>query len=111
MTGYHAWVFPFVMLSFHLPMLFVGRWTPKLEARALASTMLFWIIEDALWFVCNPAFGWQGLRPGAVGESGCAWWHIHWFLGLPSDYWVFSVVGSLLLWWSFRPDRTAIPAA
>ncbi len=104
MTGYHAWVFPFVILFFHLPMLMLATWTPRLEARALGCAMLFWIIEDALWFVLNPAFGWAGLRPGQPGEPDCAWWHIHWFLGLPSDYTVFTVIAGIALWWSFRPQ-------
>ncbi len=107
MTGYHAWVFPMVVLFFHLPMLQLASWSARLEARALGCTMLFWIIEDVLWFILNPAFGWAALHPGPVGQAGCAWWHIHWFLGLPSDYWVFSVVGSLLLWWSFTTPRAA----
>jgi hypothetical protein len=110
MTGYHAWVFPFVILFFHLPMLMVARWTPRLEARALGCAMLFWIIEDALWFVMNPAFGWAGLRPGAPGEPACAWWHVHWFLGLPADYWTFTAVGGGLLWWSFAAPRAVEPA-
>lgn len=106
MTGYHAWVFPFIILFCHLPLVFAGRWSWRLEARALACAMLFWIIEDALWFVCNPAFGWASLKPGAQ-----VWWHKHWFLGLPTDYWTFSAVGLALMWWSFSAcaDR-ATPA-
>jgi hypothetical protein len=110
MTGYHAWVFPLIMLFFHFPMLSFACWSARLEARALGCTMIFWIIEDGLWFILNPAFGWHGLRPGAVGEAGCAWWHLHWFLGLPSDYWMFSLIGAGLLWWSFRPAPAPRPA-
>jgi hypothetical protein len=99
MTGYHAWVFPFVLLCFHLPMLQAGRWSARGQACALASTALFWIAEDALWFALNPAFGLEGLAPGR------AWWHPRWLLGLPLDYWIFGLGGGLLLWWSFRvPD-------
>lgn len=100
MTGYHAWVFPFVILFCHLPLVFSWCWSWRLEARVLASAMLFWIIEDALWFVCNPAFGWSSLYAG----NPQVWWHKHWFLGLPTDYWTFTAVGLALLWWSFRPS-------
>jgi hypothetical protein len=99
MTGYHAWVFPFVALMFHYPMLHGWRWTWRLQARALAAPMLFWIIEDAMWFVMNPAFGLGRLKPGHVP------WHPHWVLGLPVDYWMFSVAGLALLWWSLGEDR------
>jgi hypothetical protein len=97
MTGYHAWVFPFILLFCHLPMAFMGRWSWRLEARSLACAALFWISEDALWFVLNPAFGWSSLYPG----NPQVWWHHHWFLGLPTDYWTFTAVGLGLMGWSF----------
>ena len=97
LTGYHAWVFSFMALMFHLPFALLGRWSCRLEARVLASIGLFWIIEDALWFVLNPAFGWAQLTPEHVP------WHTHWFLGLPVDYWTFSAVAAALLVWSYRP--------
>jgi hypothetical protein len=64
-------------------------------ASALAAPMIFWIVEDALWFALNPAFGLKALRPGK------AFWHPHWLWGLPVDYWIFGAVGLALLWWSF----------
>ena len=36
MTGYHAWVFPFVALFFHLPVFFNGQWSWRNEARIIA---------------------------------------------------------------------------
>ncbi len=96
MTGYHAWIFSFMALMFHLPMAFTGRWSPRLEARALACTMGFWIVEDFLWFLLNPAFGWARFTPAVV------WWHHHWILGFPSDYWTFTVVGIPVFVWSWR---------
>ena len=110
MTGYHAWVFAFMAAMFHLPMLLIWRWTPRLQARCAAAVMLFWIIEDALWFAVNPHFGWQGLRPGAPGEAGAAWWHTRWLLGLPVDYWQFGILGGGLLWWGCGQPRTPQPA-
>ena len=101
MTGYYAWVFPFVILFCHLPVIVFARWSWRLEARILACAILFWIFEDALWFALNPAFGWSALHPG-----GQVWWHKHWFLGLPTDYWTFTVVGLALLWWSMEERAT-----
>lgn len=41
LTGYHLWMFAFIGLVFHFPLFFIGRWSPELEARVLASIMLF----------------------------------------------------------------------
>lgn len=90
MTGYHAWVFSFMALFFHLPLVWDGRWTLRAHARVIACISMFWIIEDALWFILNPAFGWAKLTPAHVP------WHIHWFLGLPMDYWTFGGLSTVV---------------
>ena len=51
MTGYHAWVFLFIAIFFHFPLCFMAQWSWQLEARVVGSIMLFWIIEDFLWFI------------------------------------------------------------
>ena len=101
LTGYHVWIFSFMLHAFHLPLLFTGSWSIRLEARAIACVMLFWVVEDLLWFAINPAYGLSRLIHRQVS------WHKHWLLGLPTDYWTFSICGSLLLWWSFRRPRAA----
>lgn len=103
MTGYHAWVFPFIAMVFHLPIFLRGRWSWRMEARILAMIMLFWVIEDALWFVLNPAFGWSKFSPGSIP------WHKHWWMGLPTDYWISTVIGTVLFAWSYRPKAAASP--
>ncbi|TFW09346.1 hypothetical protein E4K72_06460 [Oxalobacteraceae bacterium OM1] len=84
MTGYHAWVFPFIALFFHFPLFFMHHWSWRAEARVLACIMVFWIAEDFLWFVLNPAFGLTRFHPAAVH------WHKHWFWHAPADYWIFA---------------------
>ena len=96
MTGYHAWVFPFIALVFHLPIFLRGRWSWRVEARIVAMIMLFWVIEDTLWFVLNPAFGWSQFSAGNIP------WHIHWWMGLPVDYWISTAIGIVLFAWSYR---------
>jgi hypothetical protein len=99
MTGYHAWVFPFIALIFHLPLFFMGHWTWRAECRVLACIMLFWIVEDFLWFALNPAFGLARFSAATVP------WHKHWLGVAPVEYWIFSVVAVGLLWHSSRrPD-------
>jgi hypothetical protein len=95
LTGYHVWIFSFMLLAFHLPLIFAWQWSLKLEARVLGCVMLFWVIEDLLWFVLNPAYGWGRLISKQVP------WHKHWLLGLPTDYWTFSVGAVLLIGFSF----------
>jgi hypothetical protein len=95
MTGYHAWVFSFMFLMFHVPFAWTSKWTVRLEARAIACVSGFWIVEDFLWFILNPAYGWAKLTPAQVP------WHIHWFMGFPTDYWTFTIVGTAIYAWSW----------
>ena len=91
-----AWVFPFMFLVFHLPHAVSGSFSRRVEARCLGSLMLFWIIEDFLWFVLNPCFGLAKFAPQFIP------WHKKWLLGLPTDYLLFSTIGILLITVSFR---------
>jgi len=95
MTGYHAWMFSFIALCFHFPLCFMGQWSWPLEARALASIMLFWVAEDFLWFIVNPAFGWRRFKREHVT------WHKRWAWGAPVDYWIFGVLAIVLLRFAF----------
>ena len=95
MTGYHAYVFSFIAIFFHFPIFFLAHWSWLMEARIMASIMLFWIVEDYLWFVINPAFGWRRFRPEF------AVWHRYWVFGAPVDYWLFSMLGTALFWISY----------
>ena len=96
MTGYHAWMFTFMALVFHLPVLLTGAFTWPLEARILASLMYFWILEDFLWFVLNREYGLRRFKPHLVA------WHGRWVLCFPAEYWIFSVLGGVLFWYSYR---------
>jgi hypothetical protein len=99
LTGYHAWVFSFMALVFHLPAVLLRRWSVRMELRILGALALFWIVEDWLWFVMNPAYGLQGFVPQLVP------WHKRWLGSAPTDYWLFGVGGLALLIWSFRNGR------
>jgi hypothetical protein len=95
MTGYHAWVFSFMFFAFHLPHFLLGRFSWRIEARCISSLMIFWIAEDFLWFVLNPAFGITRFSRDHIH------WHKHWLLGVPTDYLTYMLLGGLLLTWSF----------
>jgi hypothetical protein len=94
LTGYHLWMFSFIGVFFHFPLFFMGQWSPQLEARVMASIMVFWIVEDYLWFVINPAFGWRRFKKEYVP------WHKRWVWGAPVDYWIFGAIGVLLFWYA-----------
>ena len=99
MTGYHAWVFPFIALFFHFPLVFASHWSWRVECRVLACIVLFWIVEDFLWFVLNPAYGIARFHADAIA------WHKHWLWLAPIDYWFYSVVMLMMLWLSSERRR------
>ena len=100
-TGYHVFMFSFMAAVFHLPVFLTLRWSWRLEARVVGSLSLFWIAEDFLWFVLNPAYGLERLTSAHVP------WHPHWLLGVPADYLVFPLVAVVLLGWSYAEPQAA----
>jgi hypothetical protein len=101
LTGYHAWAFSFMALVFHLPAVLFQRWSWNIELRILGALALFWILEDWLWFVLNPAYGLARFAPEFVP------WHKHWIGPMPADYWVSAVLGLSLLVWSHARSATS----
>ena len=95
MTGYHAWVFTFIALIFHFPLAMMGEWTWLLEGRVVSSLMLFWVMEDFLWFVLNHDFGLARFGPEH------AFWHKNWWMGAPVEYWGASAIGLVLMAYSY----------
>jgi hypothetical protein len=94
LTGFHTWAFSFVAFAFHLPLVWLGRWTWPLECEVLGSLMLFWVVEDFLWFIINPHYGWRRYREQKIT------WHPRWFLGIPVDHWGMLLMSALFLAWS-----------
>jgi hypothetical protein len=95
LTGYHAWMLAFMVLVFHFPFLLDYTWSRRHEARVAAGLIEFWIVEDFLWFVLNPAFGIRRFTKAHVP------WHKHWFLWAPTDYYTFAAAMAFLLWYAF----------
>jgi len=92
LTGYHLYVHVFVLLLLHLPYalsLVTPTWAA--EMRILAFLILFWILEDFLWFVFNPAFGIRKFTPRHATWHAPSWWLI-----MPKEYWIFTPVAVLL---------------
>ena len=91
LTGYHLWAFIFVCFMFHLPLVWMNRWTWPLESQILGCILLFWVLEDFFWFMVNPHYGWRRYRRQDI------WWHRRWFCGLPADHWGLLLMSFLLL--------------
>lgn len=98
LTGYHLYIHLFVLLLAHLPFaLGLVPFSATMELRILSFLILFWLIEDYLWFVFNPAFGWRRFRREHI------WWHApNWWWLMPRDYWIFGPLGILLYILSWR---------
>jgi hypothetical protein len=98
-TGYHLYVHLFVLLIAHLPYA-LGLVRPSMpaELRILSFVILFWVLQDFLWFVLNPAFGIRRFHPAHV------WWHApNWWWIMPRDYWIFTPLGVGLYLLSWLP--------
>ena len=97
MTGYHFYVHVFFLVVLHLPYAF-GFVPLSLDAelRIAAFWIAFWIVEDYLWFVFNPAFGVSRFRREYI------WWHApSWWWIMPREYWIgapLAVVLYILSW-------------
>jgi hypothetical protein len=97
MTGYHFYVHLFLLVLLHLPYA-LGFTAPSwaAEARIAAFWIAFWILEDYLWFVFNPAFGASRFRREHIWWHAPAWWWI-----MPREYWLgvpIAVALYLLSW-------------
>ena len=89
LTGYHFFLILFTFTLVHIPYA-LGIASPRLdlEMRILSFFVLFWVVEDFLWFVMNAAFGVRRFRREHI------WWHsTHWWWIMPRDYWIFFPVG------------------
>lgn len=92
LTGYHLWCHVFVLTAVHLPFgMGLAAWSWRAEARVAAFLVLFWILEDFLWFVFNPAYGLHGFTQRRAVWHAHAWWGF-----MPREYWIFLPVGSAL---------------
>ena len=90
LTGYHLFMLILFITIFHGFFLF-QEWTPKLELVIFGIGIIYFVVEDFLWFVLNKHYGIKRFRPGKIA------WHNRWVLGLPISYWVGGIIVSTLL--------------
>ena len=73
LTGYHAVMFFIPFASFHLGLAFGQPWSWDLEARLVASYLVWNVTWDFLWFLLNPAYGWSRFRKGQIWCHAGTW--------------------------------------
>src|SRR5262249_20379428 len=89
LTGYHLWLQTFILLIVHLPLaLRYWHWSWGAELKLVSFIILFFIVEDFLWFVLNPAYGLSRFRRDRIWWHNPTWWWI-----MPRDYWLFMILG------------------
>jgi hypothetical protein len=92
LTGYHLYAQGFILIMAHIPFgLNLVPWKLHFELRILAFVILFWILEDFLWFICNRDYGLKGFTPQRIRWHRDAWWWI-----APRDYWLGTPLGIAL---------------
>lgn len=89
LTGYHFFLGFFVILFFHFPFFAGLSWSPGFELRLISLFLFFWMIEDFLWFIFNPNYGFKKFRKGEIP------WHQRWVFGVPFSYYKFLSAGLL----------------
>lgn len=99
-VGYHGGLMLLVAGFFHLPMLYLRRWSWREEAEVAANIVLFLIWEDFLRLMLHPAYGFA--RFSATSDPAAR----RWFWGMPVAYYAALVVVAALLWLAVRDRRT-----
>lgn len=91
-TGYHVWIQLFVLSLFHMGYLFMPFGLSS-ELIILAMFILFWIFEDFLWFVLNPAYGIKAFKKDSIPWHKGAWWGC-----APREYFIMGLVAAALIY-------------
>lgn len=91
LTGYHLSLWALMLLFFHAPLFWGVSWSISLETDFIASFFLFWVLEDFLWFIFNPAFGIKKFRKKYIP------WHKNWIGPFPREYYT-SIILIIILY-------------
>jgi hypothetical protein len=89
LTGYHLYAQAFVFVFAHAPFgLGLAPWGMRPELRVMSFIVLFWILEDFMWFICNRSYGIRNFNARSISWHRDAWWWI-----APRDYWIGAPLG------------------
>ncbi len=89
-TGYHVWVNLLILSFVHIIFVFT-YFSWAIEIKIISFFILFWVLEDFLWFVLNPKFSIRNFKRDKI------WWHAHhWWFIAPAEYFIFVPIGIIL---------------
>jgi hypothetical protein len=94
LTGYHLFLTCFLLLFFHLPLLFAPS-SRQLEAKIISFYFLMAIFWDFQWFVWNPSWGIRRFLKDHI------WWYPKRVMRIPIEYFLFaaaSFLSTAILW-------------
>jgi len=86
LTGYHLAYWTQILIFMHAPIFWEVQWSLPLESHIMASFLLFFLIEDFLWFVFNPAFGIKKFKKENIP------WHKNWIGPFPRGYYISTIL-------------------
>ena len=90
LTGYHVLMMIMYQLSFHIPIIFI-RWNMGLEFITQGLFCWYFVMEDFLWFLWNPAYRFKRFYQRDIE------WHRRWFFNIPISYWWGIIGGTVLI--------------
>lgn len=79
LTGYHLFLLILIISFFHLPYIFGVEWNTLSQIQTIIYIILFFLVEDLLWFVLNPYYGLRKFNKESI------WWY-------NKSYWIGTVI-------------------
>ena len=95
LTGYHVYMNAFIIILSHLPIFFV-KWSIRLESLLMAFCLGILLLEDFLWVVFNPNYGFKKFKKGQI------WFRKYWWGPMPRYYWFNATIVILLFYFGWR---------
>lgn len=72
-TGYHTWLTVSIFLLSHMGFVIGLPWSVSTELMLTAFFLIGTIIEDYLWFILNPHYGWDKFSAYHINWHKWAW--------------------------------------
>ena len=91
LTGYHLFMWIFLLLSFHFVFIFIV-WDWRTESLVLGFLTGMILSEDFFWFILNPSFGLRRFSKRYIP------WHKSWIGPFPTFMWYGLIIFIVLIW-------------
>lgn len=95
LTGYHTWLFSFVIIFLNFPFFIGFPWSFSAELQILSIFFFSVPVEDAFWVLLNPNYGLKKFNKEHII------WHRKWIGIMPFCYLSYYLIGLALLLLSY----------